>query len=187
MKVTFLHPYAAALSGSANSFPEAWAVGLRFSSVTNILATSTSIIATCQFGRDGNQIGVRLNTPNGLQLGEPGYLEFPINYSQYNPVPPNDNSNPAVVPVFTLEQSFCGINLVAEGQTPGNGHTAGAGFLKISGPGNRIVTDHRVFSRADITNGNAKILAMGVNLATKNGVGWMRVRLLTFEIWEDVG
>jgi hypothetical protein len=184
MKVTFLHPNANDPSGNPNLTPEAWAVGLRFSSLNDILDPIKSTIATCQFNRKGNSSGVRLNTPEGLQqVGEPGYLESPIDYAQYNPVPPHDIHNPAVVPVFTLEQSFCGINL----NLPTNRHTAGAGFLKISRQNKPDAIDHRVFSRADITNGAATILAMGVNLATNKRIGWMSVRLLSFEIWEDKG
>ena len=185
MKVTFLHPNAGALPASPNSLPEQWAIGLRFSSLDNILDGNKSSITTCQFGYKNSQLGVRLSTPRGLQGGDPGHLEYPIDYSQYNPVPPHDQKNPAVVPVFILEQSFCGINLNLT-----TNHTTGAGFLKISRPGNQVNADHRVFSQADFTGGNSspKVNAMGVNLAATNrGSGWISIRLLTLEIWEDKG
>jgi len=178
LKVTFLHPNAI---GLPNVLAEPWAIGLRFSTENNILDATKSAIATCQFQRINQILSVRLNTPEGEQKDQAVALESLINYSVYNPVPPNSVINPDIVPIFTLEHSFSGFNLLNVD------YTLSTGFLKLSRLNISEVTDHRLNLRKAFANPSDKIRAIGVNLATNNGFGTMSVRLLTLEIWRDIG
>ncbi|HKP68409.1 MAG TPA: hypothetical protein VJV05_03930 [Pyrinomonadaceae bacterium] len=174
--------------------PEPWAVTLWVSPTTQ-LASTTSLNVTCQFRTPG----IRLNTPGSLQKDQGATSDAPLDYLSYQrhqARAPGSNDYYIEVgpPVFTLEHSFCGWNART------NGHTPGMGALEILRPWlehppwsrNPKVKDHRVYSSTAMlppgatTSIQDKIRALGVSIATINGMGRMSARLRTFEIWVNV-
>lgn len=174
------------------SVPEPWAVAL-IVSPGNDLRSAGAVIVTCQFNRQPPG-GVRLNTPKdpqgfgGLQADKAAYLESPLDYDRYQGgyiALPGGADGVVPPPIFTLEHSFCGWSFAQ------NGHTPGCGGLSIRRTWRPDVPqDHRVYSNNALTHAAVpatRIGALGVTLATQNGVGRMRVRLRSFELWFNPG
>jgi len=154
--------------------PEAWAVALLLSPGQNLAQPQMSI-ATCQFRTNG----VRLNTPGSIQRDPAAALESPLNYDAYKGgyiAFPNGSDGEVDPPIFTLEQSFCGV--APEEDIP----TVGCGLLTISRSWLEPRRDHRLFSSSALTSPLApNIGALGVALAAL-GLGRMTVRLRSFEV-----
>jgi hypothetical protein len=181
------------------AIPEPWGVALHISNKDHLLDSKSNAVVSCQFHRKGDQSGVRLNTSLSLQSDQSYYLESPLNYQQYQAgFSPNVNAEPSSdqypihpisAPIFLLEHSFCGFEM--ENQN----HFPGCGFLTICMAMNHEVRTHRVYSAnklhtPTIVNTNSmntnSIKALGVNLSTLNGRGWMSIRLRSFEVWMDI-
>jgi hypothetical protein len=204
LRVSFDLPFASRLPEAPEGInPEAWAVALRVSPKAQLLDNDTFDV-TCQFTR-GSGGGVRLNTPANslpeeprrgtLQRDQAAFLESPLDYNRYQGglIALPFGTGPFVEvdpPLFTLEHSFCGWNF------RNNGHTVGAGFLRINrppierAPWPLEVRDHRVYSSdtlkfalSDETFVQARIRAVGVSLATRMGLGNMSVRLRSLQVW----
>ena len=173
-----LSPFESVMSNV--TVPEPWAVALNVSA-ENPLPPIGMVNLTCQFNRQFD--GVRVNTPGNLQRDQAATLESPLNYGAYQGgyVSLPDGTDGVVdPPVFTLEHSFCGWNFAA------NGHTVGAGSLKISRAYAPLEAhDHRVYSSDALASAPqpvTSIRALGTSLAAV-GVGRMSVRLRTFSLW----
>lgn len=173
--------------GGKFSVPEPWAVVLNVSPTGDLLS-DWMVNLTCQFNRNPQFNGVRLNTPTiqdigALQTDKAAPLESPLDYGIYQGgymAFPNGTDGVVDPPIFSLEHSFCGWNAEA------NKHTPGSGSLKILRTWQSDVQDHRVFSNNALPSfpGQVESIgALGVSLVTLSGYGRMSVRLRTFSIW----
>ena len=193
-----VRPLSGNLSGTHGPFgggggiefpgPEPWAVVLSISP-TSDLSSEYSVHTTCQFHKVFNC--VRLNTPSSqgirrLQSDQAAPLESPLNYSSYRggyTVLPNGSEIQTEPPLFTLSTSFCGWDTIKLG------HSVGCGFLKISRSWRPEVEDHRVFSNNSFipildpeTPSRNAIRALGISVATQQGIGRMSARIRSFSL-----
>jgi hypothetical protein len=173
--------------GGKFSVPEPWAVVLNVSPTSDLLS-DWMVNLTCQFNRNPQFNGVRLNTPRvqdigALQTDKAAPLESPLDYGIYQGgymAFPNGTDGVVDPPVFSLEHSFCG------NKAEDNKHTPGSGSLKILRTWQSEVQDHRVFSNDALISYPGQLTsigALGVSLVTLSGYGRMSVRLRTFSIW----
>ncbi len=146
----------------ATTDPEPWAVALniKLGGLPDVYQEPMMTV-TCQFNRDRN--GVRLNTPGSLQRDDAKVMLTPLDYGHFG------------AKRFVLEHTYCGFNIDTIG------HSAGSGALSIAG----LDPDQRVFSNNKLSVGQW-IGALGISIATIDGIGRLSVHLRKFsvEIWE---
>jgi hypothetical protein len=192
MRIEFDRPSAAGLPQPigverGNPTPEPWAVALVIKLGNEVdVDPQPAVPVTCQFNRTMN--GIRLNSPQGaLQKDQSKVMVSPLDYPQFNPPFWNDLLPPPGIAGwlasflggprrFTLEHAFAGFDYDTAG------HTVSCGALSISG----YRPDQRVFSNAAIsTNPQTWIGALGISIATIDGIGTMRARFrfFTVETW----
>jgi hypothetical protein len=177
LRVEFDQPHAELLPRPADVdpetwAPESWAVTLNIKTrLPDVNDNPPSWIpVTCQFNR--RLSGVRLNTPMSEQRDEAKVM---LSLPRMTLSPDALDYGSLGGKRFTLEHTYGGYNIDTLG------HSAGCGSLQISGVG----SDQRVFSQTGLAAAPS-IGAVGITLATIDGIGRMSVRLRNFsvEVWQ---
>ena len=188
MRVWFEQPYARPWPGPVlPELPERpvpplenWAVGLKLKFGRAPDPEDEPFIAvTCQFSRRGTESGIRVNGVGEDQADPAAYLDSPLNYQAYRA----GCLGLGRAPQFMLEFNHCGIQAgpVTDPQTnpPQLGYAVGSASLSIDAR-----SDHRPFSNRKLSTGDQDwIGALGVSLATFNGIGQYQVLLRRFAIY----
>jgi hypothetical protein len=187
MRVWFEQPYAQPWPGPVVPEPgsrpvpppENWAVGLKLKFGRAPDSDDEPFIAvTCQFSRK-DASGIRVNSVGEDQVVAADYLDSPLDYRNYRA----GCLGFGRAPQFMLEFNHCGVQggPITNPPTdpPQLGYAVGSASLSIDAR-----SDHRPFSNRKLSTGEQDwIGALGVSLATFNGVGQYQVLLRRFAIY----